>query len=122
MHLEPPKDFPIECAMELAKAARDGTVFDNPRQSFIHAMNLLFWGGGTFIPEEGFTANFGSTPHDLSSEQQEALQDLKAAFDSNEPAPPNVEAGPLQDFFATALVQLLALLDRWLGDLLSQEG
>jgi len=117
MHVDPPKEFPIECAMELASAARNGTAFDTPRETFIHAWNLLGWGGGTFIPAEGFTAKFGATPHELTGEQRSALKELQSALDGTEP-PPNLKGGPLQDFFAQLLPLLLAKLQEWLGGLL----
>jgi len=118
MHVDPPKEFPIECAMTLASAARAGTVFDTPRESFVHAWNLLGWGGGTFIPEAGFTAAYGSPT--LDDETKGALRDLHAAIAENDTAHPSVKAGPVQDFFASLLVLLLDQLQEWLGDLLAE--
>jgi hypothetical protein len=118
MHLEPPKEFPIECAMTLASAARDGTIFDTPRASYIHVWNLLGWGGGTFIPEQGFTAGFGSPA--LDDETKKSLGELKAALEEDDSAKPDVVAGPLQDFFASLLPLLLAKLQEWLDGLLGE--
>jgi hypothetical protein len=118
MHVDPPKEFPIECAMTLASAARNGTVFDTPRESFVHAWNLLGWGGGTFLPLEMGTAAYGAPV--LDDETKDSLKQLHAALAGAVP-PADTKGGPLQDFFLALLPVLLAKLQEWLGGLLATE-